>query len=153
MVSLQISMHRNTWNFIQFFNRTASALSSCPCRRCVPSLGSFLQPFSHRAPTGPHLSSTEDSTSGRSIPGEVSQCKQRVRITSLACWPHLFRGKTEHRLCLWSDILQATISQSIMIFFYFSFLSGPGDIEHMTKINENLVFTTVQNSRGNPTGL
>ena len=79
--------------------------------------------------------------------------EQRVRITSLPCWPHLFWGKVKHRLCLRSDILQASIFWSIMKFFHFSFLSGPGDTEHMTKINENLVFTRVRNSRGSPTGL
>ena len=75
MVSLWISMHRNTWNFFQFLHRTSPALSACPCRRGVPSLGSFLWPFSCHAPTGPCLSCTEDFTSGCSIPGEVSQCR------------------------------------------------------------------------------
>jgi len=37
------------------------------------SLGSFLWPFSGRAPTAPYLTCTEGSTSGRSTPSETSQ--------------------------------------------------------------------------------
>jgi len=45
-----------------------SAPSSCSHRRGIPSLGSFLWPSSGCAPTGPCLSCTEESTSGRSTP-------------------------------------------------------------------------------------
>ena len=57
--------------------RTAPALPARPHRGCVPSLGSFLWPSSGHDPTAPHLSCTEDSTSERSTPGEVSPAQSR----------------------------------------------------------------------------
>jgi len=56
---------------------TAPALSACPGRRGVPSLWSFLWPSSGSAQTGPHLSCTEDSTSGLTTPDEVSPAQHR----------------------------------------------------------------------------
>ena len=51
--------------------------SACPHRRGVPSFGSFLWSSSGCTLTGPCLSCTEDSTSGRSTPGEVSPEQNR----------------------------------------------------------------------------
>ena len=56
-------------------------LSASPCRRGIQSLGSFLW-ASTSSPVGPHLSYTEDSTSGCSTPGEVSPPSP--------CWSCLF---------------------------------------------------------------
>jgi len=39
----------------------------------APSVVAFLWPFPGHSLTGPHLPCTEDSPSGRSTPGEVSQ--------------------------------------------------------------------------------
>ena len=67
-----------------------SLLSDCCHRRGVPSLGLFSWPSSGHATTGPHLSCTEDSTSGCSIPGETSPAQSRgAGLPPLTCWPHL----------------------------------------------------------------
>ena len=59
---------------------TAPALSSCPCRRNVPSLGELLWPSSECTPVEICLSCTEDSTFRCSTPGEVSTAQSRRKI-------------------------------------------------------------------------
>lgn len=46
-------------------------LSAFLYRRCTPALWSLLWPFSWPTPTGPCLSSTDDSRAGHSTPGVV----------------------------------------------------------------------------------
>jgi len=69
----------------------ALALSACPCKGGVSSLGSFLWPLSGHAPTGPHLSCMEHSKSGHSTPGEGSPALSRgAGSPPLTCWPCFF---------------------------------------------------------------
>ena len=56
---------------------TAPALSGCPHRRGVPSIGPFLWPSSGCTQTVLCLSCTEDSISGRSTPCEASPSQSR----------------------------------------------------------------------------
>lgn len=50
-------------------------------------------------------------------------------------------------MCLWPDILQASVLQSIMKFSYFILLSGPEDTENMIKMDKNFIPTRVRDSR------
>ena len=49
----------------------------------APSVVAFLWPFPGHSLTGPHLPCTEDSPSGRSTPGEVSQHRAEGQVPLL----------------------------------------------------------------------
>ena len=89
---------------------TAPAISACPHRESVPSLGSFLWLSSGHAP---QLSCTEDSTSGCSMPGKITPARSRRAGSSPStcclcfsffppCTPGYCLHTQDIRLLLWT---------------------------------------------------